>query len=29
VLRTLQDGNGRVVACHYAEQALERLGDIA
>jgi oligopeptide transport system ATP-binding protein len=28
-LRTLPDEHGRVVACHYAEQALERLGDIA
>ena len=28
-LRTLPDGGDRVVACHYGEEALERLGDIA
>jgi oligopeptide transport system ATP-binding protein len=28
-LRSLPDERGRVAACHYAEQALQRLGDIA
>jgi oligopeptide/dipeptide ABC transporter ATP-binding protein len=28
-LRTLPGERGRVAACHYAEQALQRLGDIA